>query len=187
MSEETLMTKLKSVTHTAHDNLDHLITSYHPFTSKENYGKFLQLQEVFHRILEDIYKDNSFNETIPDLPSLARHDRVVQDMADLNIQPLNIDNLPKPTGTEAIGWLYCAEGSNLGAAFLFKEAQALGLDEKFGANHLAAHPDGRGKHWREFSGYFNKFADDDEKIDKIVAGANNAFAYYTELSKKVFA
>ncbi len=50
-----------------------------------------------------------------------------------------------------MGWLYVVEGSNLGAAFLLKDAAKLGLGEEFGARHLAGAPEGRGLHWRTFT------------------------------------
>jgi protein TonB len=50
-----------------------------------------------------------------------------------------------------MGWLYVAEGSNLGAAFLLKEAVKLNLSGSFGARHLAGAPEGRGLHWRTFT------------------------------------
>ena len=52
---------------------------------------------------------------------MARYDAVTQDLKDLGEEPYKFDKeLPHETGNKAIGWLYCAEGSNLGAAFLFK-------------------------------------------------------------------
>ena len=64
------------------------------------------------------------NKAIPELEYMARYDAVTQDLKDLGEEPYKFDKeLPHETGNKAIGWLYCAEGSNLGAAFLFKHAQ----------------------------------------------------------------
>lgn len=83
---------------------------------------------------------------------MARYDEVLRDLQDLNASEKNISvPLPQLSGAETLGWLYCKGSSNVGAAFLFKDAQnKLGLSAEHGARHLAPHIDGRGKHWRDF-------------------------------------
>lgn len=83
------------------------------------------------------------------------------------------DAIDVPT---ALGWLYVAEGSNLGAAFLFKMARALDLDENFGARHLAGHADGRAQHWRDFTGALDTVDLDADEERRVSMGANAAFA-----------
>ena len=52
-----------------------------------------------------------------------------------------------------------SEGSTLGAAFLFKEAQKhLGFSETFAARNLAAYPEGRAKVWKRFVKHWMKQA-----------------------------
>ena len=95
--------------------------------------------------------------------------------------------LPQPQGKEAIGWLYCAEGSNVGAAFLYKDAQTkLGLDADRGAGHLAPHADGRGKHWREFVEQLNTLGIEGEDRQAALKGALDAFAFYKVLLREIF-
>ena len=49
---------------------------------------------------------------------MTRYDAVLNDLKDLEQQPNTFKaKLPAPMGAKAIGWLYCAEGSNIGAAF----------------------------------------------------------------------
>ena len=76
----------------------------------------------------------------------------------------------------ALGWLYVAEGSNLGAAFLLKEAIKLGLNDGFGVRHLAAAPEGRGLHWKTFTAALDTVALTPEEEQRVVAGAKAAFA-----------
>lgn len=179
---------LKENCRTSHDSVDHLVMSVKPFDSKENYARFLRLQSVFHRIVDDIYKDPELNQKINGLSDLARYDTVMQDLADIgaNAQPVST-GLPKPQGGEALGWLYCAEGSNVGAAFLFKDAQnKLGYTAENGARHLAPHADGRGKHWREFIQKFNNLNVDEATQQAALKGALEAFAFYKVLVREIF-
>lgn len=179
---------LKANSRATHDSVDHLVMSVKPFDSQENYIKFLQLQSVFHKIVDDIYKDPELNQKIKGLAELARYDTVLLDLQDLNAQAKTISTpLPQPVGMEAIGWLYCAEGSNVGAAFLYKDAQNnLGFSAEHGARHLAPHADGRGKHWREFVEQLNALGIDGEDKETALRGALNAFAFYKVLLREIF-
>ncbi|WP_304334793.1 biliverdin-producing heme oxygenase [Conchiformibius steedae] len=189
MSEQmTFAEYLKTNSRATHDSVDNMVMSCKPFDNAENYARFLQLQAVFHKIVDDVYHDEALNRQIPNLATLARYDAVMQDLQDLGTQEAKLDvTLPKPEGAEAIGWLYCAEGSNIGAAFLFKDAQEkLGFGAEHGARHLAPHADGRGKHWREFVGYLNGLNLNDEDRETALRGALNAFAFYKVLLKNIF-
>lgn len=187
MTEQlTFAQRLKAESRTDHDSVDNLVMSVKPFINNENYSKFLQLQSVFHKIVDDIYKDEELNKHIPELEFMARLDAVYQDLKDLNAQPYEFATLPQPTGNKAIGWLYCAEGSNLGAAFLFKDAKKLDYDAEKGARHLAPHPDGRGKHWKEFVEYLNNLPLDQNEQDEAIEGAKEAFAFYKVILRQIF-
>lgn len=179
---------LKENSRATHDSVDHLVMSVKPFANQENYIKFLQLQSVFHKIVDDIYKDPKLNEQIPNLAELARYETVLLDLQDLGAQVKTWQTaLPQPTGAEALGWLYCAEGSNVGAAFLYKDAQNhLNMSAEHGARHLAPHADGRGKHWREFVGYLNNLNVSELEQEQALQGALNAFAFYKVLLREIF-
>ncbi|KPN71368.1 biliverdin-producing heme oxygenase [Neisseria sp. 83E34] len=185
---KTFAERLKEDTRITHDSVDNLVMSVKPFADTENYIKFLNLQSVFHKIVDDIYKDSELNKSIPDLAGMARYDAVVQDLADLDREAyIYPGELPKPEGNKAVGWLYCAEGSNLGAAFLFKDAkEKLGFDEHRGARHLDAHPDGRGKHWREFREHLNKLGLSETAQAEAIEGAREAFAFYKVILREIF-
>lgn len=187
MEEKTFAQRLKEENRTTHDSVDNLVMSVEPFANQENYIKFLQLQSVFHKVVDDVYRDENLNQAIPDLRSMARYDAVVQDLKDLNELPFQFSGeLPRLSGHQAIGWLYCAEGSNLGAAFLFKAAQKLDFDGTFAARHLAPHPDGRGKHWREFVQYLNQLGLNEQEQNEAIEGAKEAFAFYKVVLREVF-
>ena len=188
MTTLTFAERLKAETRVTHDSVDHLVMSVKPFDSPENYVKFLNLQSVFHKIVDSIYKNPELNQAIPDLASMARYDAVVQDLHDLkHDEYAYAGELPQPEGNKAVGWLYCAEGSNLGAAFLFKDAkQQLNFEEHFGARHLDAHPDGRGKHWRDFREYLNGLGLNTAAQDEAVEGAKEAFRFYKVILREIF-
>lgn len=184
---QTFAQRLKEENRTTHDSVDNLVMSVQPFANNENYSKFLKLQSVFHKIVDSIYKDEKLNQSIPQLADMARYDAVLQDLEDLNSEPYQFSgDLPKPEGNKAIGWLYCAEGSNLGAAFLFKDAQKLSFNAENGARHLAPHPDGRGQHWREFVVYLNNLGLDKSAQDEAIQGAKEAFAFYKVILREIF-
>ena len=68
-----------------------------------------------------------------------------------------------------------AEGSNLGGTILFKLAGKLGLGADFGASHLAAHPDGAARHWREFTASMDAITMSEAQEAAAIDAANVAF------------
>ena len=153
--------RLKETTHETHDRLDKSIMAHRPFESQARYGLFLKVQHQFHREIDELYSNPLLDKLLPDLAGRRRFGLIEQDLADLGIAAPSSETAPifansadvdLPT---ALGWLYVAEGSNLGAAFLLKAAQGLGLSETFGARHLAAAPEGRGLHWKTFTTALN--------------------------------
>lgn len=188
MSKPPFSQYLKENCRTTHDSVDELVMSVKPFDNPENYIRFLQLQAVFHKIVDSIYKNPQLNAQIPGLAELARYDDVLLDLADLNAAEKAVSlPIPKPQGAEALGWLYCAEGSNVGAAFLFKDAQnKLGYNAEHAARHLAPHADGRGKHWRSFAAQLSNLGVSDEEQEQALKGALAAFAFYKVLLREIF-
>lgn len=189
MNDLTLAQYLKTNSRATHDSVDHLVMSVKPFDNTENYIKFLRLQAVFHQVVDEIYHNPELNKKIPHLASSARYQEVRQDLQDLGgtEEPIQLA-MPQPEGMEALGWLYCAEGSNVGAAFLFKDAQEkLGFNAQYGARHLRPHIDGRGKHWREFVEQFNALGIEGENREAALRGVLNAFSFYKKLLREIFA
>lgn len=183
--------KLKAATSQTHDRLDKRIMAAGAFDSKEHYGLFAKMQHAFHRDIDALYSNPALDAVLPDLKGRRRLGQIEQDLADLGLEPLSFDTAPEfdanadlPT---ALGWLYVAEGSNLGAAFLIKAAEKLGLSEEFGARHLAGAPEGRGLHWRTFTAALDALDLTEEENERVIAGANAAFKRVHTLADRVFA
>ncbi len=181
MHETSRSKRLKAATNEMHEALDKRIMQSYPFSSREHYGRFLKVQHRFHRDIDALYANLVLDRLLPDLNDRRRLHLIVQDLADLgmsapesNRAPVFVSNAQADIPT-ALGWLYVAEGSNLGAAFLLKEAIKLGLDENSGARHLAPHPSGRGLHWRTFTASLDSLTLNDDEEQRVVAGAKAAF------------
>jgi heme oxygenase len=172
--------RLKAATGTAHDRLDQRIMAARPFATRENYGRFLAVQHAFHGDLAPVYADPRLAGFISDLAARERLGAIGADLTDLGlpVPEAGPSRAPDPADLpEALGWLYVAEGSNLGAAFLLKMAAALGLGESFGARHLAGHPEGRAQHWRAFVAALDAVSLSEAEEARAVAGAEAAFGH----------
>jgi heme oxygenase len=179
--------RLRAATHADHERLDRRIMASDPFASRERYGVFVQVQYLFHREIDALYRDAALGLLLPDLAERRRLGLIEQDLTDLGFPLPTSDGSPTfeaeaPVDIPAaLGWLYVAEGSNLGAAFLLKEAAKLGSSETFGARHLAPAPEGRGLHWRSFTAALDAVALSADDDRRAIAGANDAFAYVRAL------
>lgn len=174
--------RLKAASHGVHEGLDNAIMAAKPFSSRDTYAVFLRIQQMFHRDIAALYAAPELAALFPDLSERRRYEQILADLADLKAAPADETTDPRFVAGEAVdlptalGWLYVAEGSNLGAAFLIKAAAALGLSAAFGARHLAASPEGRAKHWRSFTAVLDAPDMTDAEEDRVMAGASAAFA-----------
>lgn len=170
---------LKAETREAHERLDGSIMAGRPFESQERYALFLAVQHGFHRDIDALYANPTLDGLLPDLAGRRRFGDIEQDFADLGITPPEPAEAPAFGDTAdiptALGWLYVAEGSNMGAAFLIKAAGKIGLSEDFGARHLAGAPEGRGLHWRTFTEALDALELDDAGEARMIEGARAAF------------
>lgn len=183
----TLTEALKEHSRTTHDAVDNLVMSMQPFASHDNYRKFLQAQYEFHTTVNPIYHDTVFANQIDGLLELARLERVKSDMKDLEVEPFDVNfEHPSFTADEAIGWLYCVEGSNVGAAILYKEAGKIDLTDEFGASHLSAHTDGRMAHWRATKAKLDALPLSDTQRQNALKGADDAFAFFKKVIRKIY-
>jgi len=170
--------RLKAATHATHDRLDRRIMAGDIFASRERFARFLRVQYRFHRDIDALYADPALDALLPGLDARRRLSQIASDLGDLG-QPL-----PPPATApaaaalplaQALGWLYVAEGSNLGGSVLYKLAAKLGLDRGFGARHLAAPADGVARHWRQFTAALDGATLDAQQEGDVVAGAEAAF------------
>lgn len=188
----SLARSLKDRTSSAHERLDRAIMGYEAFASRDRYALFLKVQHAFHRELRPLCDHEDVRALIPAIAGCDRLHRIEQDLADLgrtvpayNAQPAFGAGAPVRLST-ALGWVYVAQGSNLGAAFLLREAERLGLSDAFGARHLAAAPEGRGLQWRNFTAALDAAELSDAEVTAAVAGANAAFDRFGALAAKIF-
>lgn len=178
--EQSRVKRLKAATRDAHGGLDTFIMAAKPFESRENFGKFVETQYLFHRDLDVFFANETLDGLLPDLKGRRRLAMIEQDLADLGLAIPETgaarftDETPFDL-PQAMGWLYVVEGSNLGAAFLLKDAAKLGLTEEFGARHLAGAPEGRGLHWRTFTAALDDISLTVEEEERVIAGAEAAF------------
>ncbi|NQD58307.1 biliverdin-producing heme oxygenase [Pseudomonas sp. CM25] len=179
--------RLKAASSRDHDSVDQLVMAARPFDDRARYGRFLQVQHRFHGSLLALYQDEQLNQQLPGLMQLSRFSAVEDDLRDLGLPLPAAPATICASAAQALGWLYCSEGSNLGAAFLFRHTQRLGLDEHHGARHLAAHPDGRALHWREFVARLDGLLLDEQEEAEVLVGAIAAFDSYRAHLREVFA
>ncbi|MEC5398544.1 biliverdin-producing heme oxygenase [Uliginosibacterium sp. H1] len=184
----SLSARLKQETASQHERMHRLMERAQPFSSRESYARFVAAQYLFQRDVEHLFGDPAVQAAVPDLAQRGRADASSADLVDLGAavpaEAVTSHGVGMP---EALGWLYVSEGSTLGAAFLFKEAQAkLGLSAEFGARNLAAYPDGRAIVWRRFVASL----DSDELApalhDGVIAGANAAYDRFGRLLERFF-
>jgi heme oxygenase len=174
-----LSKRLKAGSARDHDSVDTLVMQSRPFEDHKRYACFLRLQHRFHGAIHTLYHDTELNQLLPGLRELPRFEAVCADMSDMGLSIPATPATVKPRSVHsALGWLYCSEGSNLGAAFLFKETQQLGLDAERGARHLAPHPDGRALHWRQFVALLDGLQLNDAQKAEAIQGAVDAFDFY---------
>lgn len=178
--------RLKLASSRDHDTVDALVMAARPFADRERYARFLRLQHGFHGSLVGLYQDTTLNRWLPGLAQLSRFNAVQADMNDLGLSLPSVPAQVVVEAPEALGWLYCSEGSNLGAAFLFKQTQQLGLDAAFGARHLAPHPQGRALHWRAFVEQVDGQVLSEAGDAQAVKGAIAAFDSYRAHLRAVF-
>lgn len=177
-SETSRSVRLKTATRDSHGALDKRIMAGDIFANRSNFARFLRVQYRFHRSIDALYANPALDALLPDLHERRRLQQVRRDLQDLeqslpgtDIAALG-DDLPLPA---ALGWLYVAEGSNLGGTVLYKMASALGLDRDFGARHLAAHPDGAARHWRDFTAALDAVVLTAEQEQHVIDAADMAF------------
>jgi heme oxygenase (biliverdin-IX-beta and delta-forming) len=192
-NEASRTKRLKAVTRTSHERIDNRIMAAAPFADKQRYSRFLTMQHAFHRDLDALFFDIRLDALLPDLAGRRRLALIERDFADLGLAVPQISKAPyfskeQPIDlAEALGWLYVIEGSNLGAAFLLKDAAKLGLHEDFGARHLAGVPEGRGLHWRTFTKALDSIDLTGEQERSAVSGAEAAFRRVHQIAEEVFA
>lgn len=175
--------RLKQTTAAEHDRMELLMAQAKVFESKQNYAQFTLSQYYFQQDIEHLYAQAEVVELIPDLDIRGRAQAALLDLQDLGLIPQNDEIATTQVDfPQALGWIYVSEGSTLGAAFLYKEAQAkLGLDENNGARNLAAYPEGRMRAWKRFKQTLDDAQFSEQQQQAILAGALAGFKRFGDL------
>jgi heme oxygenase (biliverdin-IX-beta and delta-forming) len=182
-TQDSLMLRLKQETLTEHDRMERLMEQSGVFDSQNNYAQFTLSQYYFQKDVEHLYLDQKVQALIPDLDVRGRSEAAYQDLVDLEIKPqqetVATNSVQYP---ESLGWIYVSEGSTLGAAFLYKAAQAkFGFNADFAARNLAAYPEGRAIVWKRFKQTLDGAGFNEEEKNKIIAGALAGFKRFGDL------
>jgi heme oxygenase len=193
LRQESLMQNLRAVTRETHERLDQSIMAAAAFETLAGYGRFATVQYLFHRDIDALYDAPALAALLPDLAGRRRLGLIAADLRDLGLA-LPEDDAPPAFTTHtpvdipaALGWLYVAEGSNLGAAVLRKEAAKLGLSDTHGARHLAPAPEGPAAKWRSFTDALEAVELTDAERRRATMGAQSAFTRVQSLVDERFA
>lgn len=183
LSLPSLALRLKTETAAEHERMHQLMGAADIFSTLEKYTQFTLSQYYFQLEIEHLFEKDLVAAHIPDLDIRGRSEQAKLDLKDLNLQPLGQALVSQDVQFPAAwGWIYVSEGSTLGAAFLFKQAQQhLGLSAENGARNLAAYPEGRAKVWKRFVQALDDAQLSTVEQDQVVQGALDAFGYFGEL------
>ncbi|WP_334598187.1 biliverdin-producing heme oxygenase [Pseudomonas alvandae] len=181
--------RLNQITHEPHGRLDALVKAHAPFETQASYARFVVAQYQFQSELVALYNDTQLTALIADLPARCRAEAAKADLADLDTEvPAPLAGAVKnPTQAEALGWLFVSEGSKLGAAFLIKRAVTLGMNEIFGARHLAEPASGRAEGWKTFTRTLDELPFTEQQEAEADKGALDAFNRFTVLLEQAYA
>lgn len=181
--------RLNLATHGPHATLDRQVKAYAPFDSLAGFSRFVMAQYWFQAELTPVYNDPRLIACFPGLPARCRASQALADLTDLGMKaPGAVPGAPLGLGfAESLGWLFVSEGSKLGAAFLIRRAEALGLSADKGARHLAEPPGGRAAGWKAFTQALDGLTLAEHEEPLAEAGALAAFERFTLLLQAAFA
>ncbi|MCH7341690.1 biliverdin-producing heme oxygenase [Acinetobacter higginsii] len=182
-----LASRLKNETASQHQQMHLLMEEAQVFADTQRYAKFTLAQYYFQQNVEYLFRHPEVSTLISDLDIRGRSQAALLDLYDLQLTPEVHELLTENVGfPEALGWIYVSEGSTLGAAFLFKQAQQLlGLTAEFGARNLAAYPEGRARLWKHFITELDTAQLSESEQDQVILGAKQAFDYFGSLLKNI--
>lgn len=180
---------LRHATRSTHDRLDAAIMAAQPFADLGRYGGLVQINAAFLALASPLYQAPALVALLPDLRARDRAPAAQADLATLGLAlaPLPATSLDPEDRAAALGWLYVAEGSSLGAAVLLAQARGLGLTPDHGARHLASTaPGGPARHWAAFCTALDAVPLDGQQRQAAVAGAQAAFQTVRGMVRNIF-
>ena len=182
-----LASRLKTETASQHEYMHQLMEKAQVFKDVAHYAKFTLSQYYFQKNVEYLFQHPKVAALISDLDIRGRSQAAYLDLQDLQIEPKSLALVTETIGfPEALGWIYVSEGSTLGAAFLFKQAQqSLGFSADFAARNLATYPEGRAKVWKHFIEELDQADFTQDEQDRVIYAAQQAFDYFGALLKDI--
>lgn len=187
LTTNQLALDLKTKTASQHEYMHQLMHQAQVFSDLQHYAQFTLGQYYFQQNVEHLFRHPEVSTLITDLDIRGRSQAALLDLNDLGIRPAVQELVTEKVGfAEALGWIYVSEGSTLGAAFLFKQAQQqLGLSAEFGARNLVAYPEGRAKVWKHFINELDTAELSQNEQEQVIQGAKQAFDYFGSLLKNM--
>ncbi len=169
-------------TEEAHSRLRHALITSLPFGKLERYRSFLAVQERLVRKTWPLYEHSQLLTGLEASPLGL----ISQDMADLGVRKSFRLALSSMSACErdplrALGWMFVAEGMSLYGPLLAREAAKLGLDERFGARHLAISPEMRLSRWRTYVRAVNALPLDAINERSLLSGADAGLCWLQAL------
>lgn len=181
---------LRRLTYDTHARLDQAVMAQGIFQDRARFARFLRMQYRFHADIAPLHARADLLALFPDLAARPRLHRIAADLHALGSEvPSAGDDMQAASLSvpAALGWLYVAEGSNLGAAVILKLATPLGVDAHFGASHLAPAAEGVASHWRHFTTALDAVDLPAHAEADVVAGARAAFTRVHAHLREAFA
>ncbi|AHJ62044.1 Heme oxygenase [Granulibacter bethesdensis] len=175
--QDNLSITLKQQTYSYHDRLDRIVRKL--LITLDGYRHFLTAQYCFHRDIVPLYQKKALLQLIPDLAERNRLPAIEADAAALGLTLPSMQSAI-PTGAKdtsaALGWLYVAEGSKLGAAHIARQLERHGLHDTYGLQHLHLGRDGVSGGWLHFRSMLDHTA---VEAEQCIRHAQQAFLRIT--------
>ena len=175
MSDTGFRFFLREETRAAHNALDELVG---PLETLESYSVFVAGLYRFRGAIEAALRDLDWPAAFGGWRPLYIDALLAADLIDLDRSPV------RPAATRLsndiaslLGVSYVLEGSALGARLISRRAAALGLNDRYGARHLAAQT-AELTNWRAFLNLAENLAENPPGVDRprAVQAANESFA-----------
>jgi heme oxygenase len=145
------------------------------FDTLQHYSIYLQGLHSFRLPLEAWFAGLDWPRHFGEWRPTAIGEMILRDMDDLNVTERRIEpSIPHHADLETLlGALYVLEGSSLGARVLVSRAGQLGLNDTYGARHLASQAQSDG--WKSFLQMLDSAPTMD--MDKVVDASRTVFAH----------
>jgi heme oxygenase len=180
---------LKRHTALSHASTEKALIQYvKNIASTADYARLLYCLYGFYQPMEKIF-DQSLSQAVPDYNNRRKSERILQDIAALQLPAPSrfASQLPSITdGHSALGCFYVLEGSALGGAVMKKmiHAKCQQLPEQ-AFSFLSGYGNTMDL-WRAFIAHLNGTLHDKESQDTAIVAANDCFAQFERWIKEYY-